>query len=30
MAPPNLPDKNIMLNPPKLFDQVRDKLRVEH
>jgi integron integrase len=27
---PNLPDKNTMQNPPKLIDQVRDRLRVKH
>jgi integrase len=30
MAPPNSSDKNTTLNPPKLLDQVRDKLRVKH
>jgi integron integrase len=27
---PNFPDKYTMLNPPKLIDQVRDRLRVKH
>ena len=30
MAPPNLPDKSTTKNPPKLLDQVRNKLRVNH
>ena len=30
MAPPNLSDKNTTAKPPKLLDQVRDKLRVKH
>ena len=30
MAPPNLPDKSTTAKPPKLLDQVRDKLRVKH
>jgi len=30
MAHPNFPDKSTMTNPPKLLDQVRDKLRVKH
>lgn len=30
MAPPNLPDKSTIIKPPKLLDQVRDKLRVKH
>jgi integron integrase len=30
MAPPNFPDKSTTANPPKLLDQVRDKLRVKH
>ena len=30
MAPPNLPDESTTANPPKLLDQVRDKLRVKH
>jgi integron integrase len=30
MAPPNFPDKSTTTNPPKLLDQVRDKLRVKH
>ena len=30
MGHPNLPDKNTMQNPPKLIDQVRDRLRVKH
>jgi integron integrase len=30
MATPNFPDKSTTENPPKLLDQVRDKLRVKH
>jgi integron integrase len=30
MAHPNFPDKSTTVNPPKLLDQVRDKLRVKH
>lgn len=30
MAPPNFTDKSATTNPPKLLDQVRDKLRVKH
>jgi integron integrase len=30
MAHPNLPAKSTTINPPKLLDQVRDKLRVKH
>ena len=30
MAPPNFPDKSTTVNPLKLLDQVRDKLRVKH
>jgi hypothetical protein len=30
MAPPNLSDKSTTAKPPKLLDQVRDKLRVKH
>ena len=30
MAHPNFPDKSTTTNPPKLLDQVRDKLRVKH
>lgn len=30
MAPPNFPDKSTTANPPKLLDQVRDRLRVKH
>ncbi len=30
MAPPNFSDKNTTVKPPKLLDQVRDKLRVKH
>ena len=30
MAPPNLSDKSTIEKPPKLLDQVRDKLRVKH
>ncbi|MDH4216736.1 MAG: integron integrase, partial [Gallionella sp.] len=30
MAPPNFPDKSTTANPPRLLDQVRDKLRVKH
>ncbi|MCE5182048.1 MAG: integron integrase [Betaproteobacteria bacterium] len=30
MEPPNLPDKSTTAKPPKLLDQVRDKLRVKH
>ena len=30
MAHPNFPDKSTTANPPKLLDQVRDKLRVKH
>ena len=30
MANPNFPDKSTTKNPPKLLDQVRDKLRVKH
>ena len=30
ITPPNLPDKSTTTNPPKLLDQVRDKLRVKH
>jgi len=30
MATPNLPDKSTTIKPPKLLDQVRDKLRVKH
>jgi len=30
MAHPNLPDKSTTIKPPKLLDQVRDKLRVKH
>lgn len=30
MAPPNFTDKSTTTNPPKLLDQVRDKLRVKH
>jgi hypothetical protein len=30
MVTPNIPDKSTTSNPPKLLDQVRDKLRVKH
>jgi hypothetical protein len=30
MAPPNFSDKSTTIKPPKLLDQVRDKLRVKH
>jgi len=30
LAPPNSPDKSTTTKPPKLLDQVRDKLRVKH
>ena len=30
MVPPNWPDKSPTRNPPKLLDQVRNKLRVNH
>ncbi len=30
MAHPNFPDKSTTTKPPKLLDQVRDKLRVKH
>ena len=30
MAPPNISEKSTTINPPKLLDQVRDKLRVKH
>ncbi|TPW14840.1 MAG: integron integrase [Halothiobacillaceae bacterium] len=30
MADPNLTDKSTTVKPPKLLDQVRDKLRVKH
>ena len=30
MATPNFSDKNDTTRPPKLLDQVRDKLRVKH
>lgn len=30
MVHPNLSDKSTTANPPKLLDQVRDKLRVKH
>jgi integron integrase len=30
MATPNLSEKYTTINPPKLLDQVRDKLRVKH
>ena len=30
MEPPNFSDKNTTSNPPKLLDQVRNKLRVKH
>jgi len=30
MATPNLSDKSTTIKPPKLLDQVRDKLRVKH
>ena len=30
MAPPNLSDKRTIEKSPKLFDQLRDKLRVKH
>jgi integron integrase len=30
MAPPNSSDKDTTANPPKLLNQVRDKLRVKH
>ena len=30
MVPPNLSDKSTTENPPRLLDQVRDKLRVKH
>ena len=30
MAPPKISDKNTTANPPRLLDQVRDKLRVKH
>lgn len=30
MTPPNSADKNTTFRPPKLLDQVRDKLRVKH
>ena len=30
MAPPKIPDKSTAENPPKLLDQVRNKLRVKH
>jgi integron integrase len=30
MIHPNSPDKSTTINPPKLLDQVRDKLRVKH
>ncbi|MFZ2161124.1 MAG: integron integrase [Sideroxyarcus sp.] len=30
MVPPNISDKSTTPNPPKLLDQVRDRLRVKH
>ena len=30
MGHPNLPDKGNTIKPPKLLDQVRDKLCVKH
>src|SRR3989338_5165797 len=30
MAPPKISDKSTTPNPPRLLDQVRDKLRVKH
>jgi hypothetical protein len=30
MAPPNSSEKYTTLKPPRLLDQVRDKLRVKH
>jgi integron integrase len=30
MVTPNVPDKSTTSNPPKLMDQLRDKLRVKH
>ncbi|HAN55050.1 MAG TPA: integron integrase [Betaproteobacteria bacterium] len=30
MTPPNFADKNTTFRPPRLLDQVRDKLRVKH
>jgi len=30
MAHPNLSDKSTAIPPPKLLDQVRNKLRVKH
>jgi LmbE family N-acetylglucosaminyl deacetylase len=30
MAPPNFSDKSTTAKPPKLLDQVRDKVRVKH
>ena len=30
MVHPNSPDKSTTVNPPKLLDQVRDKLRVKY
>ncbi len=30
MVTPNIPDKSTTSNPPKLLDQIRDKLRVKH
>ena len=30
MEHPNLPDKNTMIKPPKLLDQLRDKIRQKH
>ena len=30
MVHPNLSDKSVTTKPPKLLDQVRDKLRVKH
>jgi hypothetical protein len=30
MVPPNFPDKSTTAKPPKLLDEVRDKLRVKH
>jgi integron integrase len=30
MVTPNFPDKSTTKNPPRLLDQVRDKLRVKH
>jgi hypothetical protein len=30
MAHPNFDDNDTIVNPPKLLDRVRDKLRVKH